>query len=243
MMASTYYNLVVASILSWLSFSSTNVAENGTVTHIRLGLILGDVNSDMHFRIYVPAMDIALETIHQRVREKKLLPMNITYVLAVTDNDCGQTVMRAPGVASTLYHAYHLDAIFGPNCSPEAAPVADLAAYWNIPMLTGSTTAHYLDRKSRYRTFTRLPFKQSTLSEFVLDIFILFDWTAGAVIVDNSKIYWTFVAPALIDRLSSNDIDVLPIDLYTDDEDGHIHVLEKLRRRRSEYNFSRGITY
>ena len=112
--------------------------EETAVTNITLGLILGDVNADMHYRLYVPAFDIALETIHQRVREQKLLPMNITYVLAVTDNDCGQTVMRAPGVASTLYHTYQLYAIFGPNCSPEAAPVADLAAYWNIPILTGT---------------------------------------------------------------------------------------------------------
>ena len=227
--------LIIKICIALMAFKLTLSSDDETaVTNITLGLILGDVDADMHYRLYVPAFDIALETIHQRVREQKLLPMNITYVLAVTDNDCGQTVMRAPGVASTLYHTYQLDAIFGPNCSPEAAPVADLAAYWNIPMLTGSTTAHYLDQKSRYRTFTRLPFKQSTLSEFVFSIFDLYDWSAGAIIMDTSYIYWSFVTPAIVDRLSSGGIDVLQIGLDVSDEQGHMQVLESLQNRRSK---------
>ena len=211
--------------------------EITNVTNITLGLILGDIGAAMHYRIYVPAFEIALENIHADVDAGKLLPVHMSYHLAVTDHDCGRSVMTAPGVAATLYSMYKPDAIFGPNCSPEAAPVADLATYWNIPMLTGSTTAHYLDQKSRYRTFTRLPFKQSTLSNFVVDIFKLYDWTAGAIIVDNSYIYWTFVAPAVTERLRTSDIEVLVIDHSAYPSNKAQHAIEALQNRRGKWRF------
>ncbi len=212
----------------------TSTDVNAT-TNITIGLILGDTNHDMHYRIYVPAVDIALENIHADVAAGKLLPVRMKYHLAVTDNDCGRTHMVAPGVASILYNQYKPDVLFGPNCSPEAGPVADLAAYWNIPMLTGATTAHFLDNKVRYRTFTRLPFKQSTFSEFVLTLFKRFDWTAGAIIINSVHIYWTFVAPALIDRLRLNGIEIIVIELSSYKTNRAKNAIDALQNRRSKY--------
>ncbi len=217
-----------------LVWSIATSVVNAT-TNITAGLILGDIDHGMHYRIYVPAVDIALETIHADVAAGKMLPLHMKYHLVVTDNDCGRTQMVSPGVASTLYNQYKPNVLFGPNCSPEAGPVADLAAYWNIPMLTGATTAHNLDNKVRYRTFTRLPFKQSTLSEFTFAVFSRFNWTAGAIIVDNSFIYWTFVAPALIDQLRSNRIEVIVIDLSSYKNNRAKNAIDALQNRRSKY--------
>ncbi len=227
-----------ASALAVLLFhicKTATATDIDATTNITMGLILGDTFHPTHYRVFLPAVDIALEKIHADVAAGKLLPVHMKYHLAVTDNDCGQTHMLAPGVASTLYNQYKPDVLFGPNCSPEAGPVADLAAYWNIPMLTGATTAHYLDNKIRYRTFTRLPFKQSTFSEFVLSIFQRFDWTAGAIIVDNSFIYWTLAAPAVIDRLRSNGIEVIVIDMTSYKTNRTKNVIDALQNRRSKY--------
>ncbi len=213
--------------------SVTCISPESTIsTNITLGVILGDIGTNMNYVRFIPVIEIAIENIHAEVDAGNLLPMHMTFHLAVTDKDCGGTVMTAPGVASTLYQTYKPDALFGPNCSPEAAPVADLAAYWNIPMLTGSTTAHYLDNKVRYRTFTRLPFKQSTLARFVMQTLKVNDWSAVSVIMED-YIYWTFVANAILHQLYLNDVDVQYV--YLSASKSERGVIDELMNRRSKF--------
>jgi len=43
----------------------------------------------------------------------------------------------APGLASDLHHYDKVIAFIGPACAFALEPVARLASYWNIPIITG----------------------------------------------------------------------------------------------------------
>ena len=79
---------------------------------------------------------------------------SMSYVFRTTDHTCGDPKMKSPGIASDIYHNHNVSAFFGPLCSGETAPVADLCAHWNIPMLSGASTSGILDNKNRYRSCT-----------------------------------------------------------------------------------------
>lgn len=42
------------------------------------------------------------------------------------------------GVAAELYYKEHIQALVGPACDPALETVARLAAFWNIPIVTGA---------------------------------------------------------------------------------------------------------
>lgn len=44
------------------------------------------------------------------------------------------------GMAAALYHKDHVDAFLGPGCTYALDPVARMAAFWNIPVVTGQFT-------------------------------------------------------------------------------------------------------
>ncbi len=179
--------------------------------NIMVGLLLQPQSpgrTSLDIRSFKPPFDIAIETINQQFSQhSKHLNVTVNYVYKFTETDCsGRGPIRAPGVASAMYHMYDIKGIFGPLCSPELEAVGDVAAYWNIPILSGSTTADYLDDKSRYQTFTRTPFKQSTLASFVSYICQSFNWTTTAVLQNSRYGYWNFVGLAILSSFSERNI-------------------------------------
>lgn len=42
-----------------------------------------------------------------------------------------------PGIAAALYYKDKVDAFLGPGCTDALDPVARMAAYWNLPIITG----------------------------------------------------------------------------------------------------------
>lgn len=57
--------------------------------------------------------------------------------------------MIAPGIAAKMFYTNDLHAFFGPLCSEETAAVADLASFWNVPILSGVSTSGIVDNKER----------------------------------------------------------------------------------------------
>ena len=57
--------------------------------------------------------------------------------------------MIAPGIAAEMFYTNDLHAFFGPLCSEETAAVADLASFWNVPILSGVSTSGIVDDKAR----------------------------------------------------------------------------------------------
>ena len=43
-------------------------------------------------------------------------------------------------IASDLYHNMGVVAFIGPGCTPALDPVGRMAAYWNVPVITGETS-------------------------------------------------------------------------------------------------------
>ena len=188
----------------------------------------------LDIRTFKPPLDIAIETIKETVGRKEYLFFDIKYINRFTETDCGgRSVMRAPGKIAELFYSHEIQCIFGPLCSPEAAAVADLAAFWNVPVLSGSTTADYLDDKSRYQTLTRLAFKQSTLAKFVAHICKEFGWNAAAVLAQSAFGYWSFVAPAISGYLSEQSVRLNGV-LWTDYESTGDALRAAISRGRSK---------
>ncbi len=187
----------------------TPVLTEYLVTNITVGLLLRSISSSgiaMDYRSFKPPFDIAVGTINNALQPDERKYFRIKYVYGLTETDCGGNgAIRASGVAANMYFTNNIQAIFGPLCSSETASVADIAAYWNVPILSGSTSADYLEDRSRYLTFTRTSYKQSTLAIFVSDIFGHFDWNAVGVLQDSFG-YWNVVGPAIVRTISTGDV-------------------------------------
>ena len=44
------------------------------------------------------------------------------------------------GLAADLFYQYNIAALIGPGCAYALDPVARMAGYWNLPIVTGTCT-------------------------------------------------------------------------------------------------------
>ena len=180
-----------------------------TVAYIKIlvSLILNDVPYILDTYHFKPAVDVAVDTINKLAQSGVYLNFSLSYIYRTTDANCGSPVLTAPGVASDVYYTYKVAAIFGPLCSGETSPVADLASHWNIPLLSGVSTSGLLDNKARYRTLTRTAFKASNLVNFMSEIFRRYKWRRCAIVWDDLGSYWrTVLAPSLFKRFEQDGV-------------------------------------
>ena len=110
-------------------------------------------------------------------------------MLDLTDAFCGIPFIKSSGVASDLYYEHNIKVIFGPPCSDETERGAEIAAYWNIPILSGLSTASILNNKDAYLTLTRTSSKISTLVDFIVKVVDEFEWLAVAVVYTLNSFY------------------------------------------------------
>ena len=201
--------------------------------HIKLGLMFSVPPWPVHYRHFKPACDIAIENVNKLAQEGQYLNITLSYVWSQTDNRCGNPFMKAPGIASRLYHEHNIVALFGPPCSQEMFGVADVAAYYNIPVLSGASTSGTLDQKDRYRTLTRTSYKLSTFVNFLLSLFAKFKWDAAAILWDMAP-YWPLVSQTVKDLLEASNIPVqfVLISHYSEVTDA---LAETIRRGRSKF--------
>ncbi|XP_050514890.1 atrial natriuretic peptide receptor 1 [Diabrotica virgifera virgifera] len=121
----------------------------------------------------------------------------------------------APGLAGDMHFLSDVIAFIGPACLFALEPVARLASYWNIPIITGmgdqpqsegqisvtsrllrrynaknkSNTAGILNDKSKYSTLTRMSYCQCRLKKVFESIFKQFEWRHIAIILDRSDLF------------------------------------------------------
>ena len=210
-------------LVSWhlilLLLLSTAMSNNvNNETQITLGLILGNKAAGLDYLHFLPPFVIGLEYVERGVRENHYLPITFQYVFETTDDNCGRTVMRAPGIAVRMYTNHNIQAFFGPICSPETGPVADLATSWNIPILSGVSSSSDLDSKTRYKTLTRTSYQISGLSNFFETIFRENLWNSVAIILDKTTrvVYWPNAVTAISKTLSTSDVVVHTVDMFGD---------------------------
>ncbi|XP_041481819.1 atrial natriuretic peptide receptor 1-like [Lytechinus variegatus] len=135
--------------------------------------------NEIHLR---PAIDIAFEKVNDGAAGGLYHNFSMSYIFRETGPDCGRPVMEAPAIAAELYRRYPLDGILGSPCSYETVGIADLAAYWNLPVVTGVSTSAVLDDKNRYRTLTRTSFKTGVLAKAVVAFLEEYDWRRFALV-------------------------------------------------------------
>lgn len=132
-----------------------------------------------------PAVDIALETVQQRITEGHYVNFSMTSFYRNTGPLCSPNHIIAAGISSRLYFENDVVAFIGPPCSFATVAVADLSAFWNVPVITGVSTSADLDNKSRFKTLTRTSYKLGSLAEFMARIFEMFQWRRCAIVWDN----------------------------------------------------------
>ncbi len=184
-------------LLLCLFFSLSTTSSSIDVS---VGVIFNEVSFILDTLHFKPAVDIAVENVNKDVEAGKYLNFTLSYIYRVTNPTCGDPHMIAPGIASELYYDHKVAAFFGPLCSPETEPVGDLASFWNLPVVSGVSTASYLDDKVRQNTLTRTSYKASNVADFMAEVFRKYKWQRCSVIWDNTKSYWTTVMmPSLKD--------------------------------------------
>lgn len=175
--------------------------------NIQVGVILNKVPFVLDYLHFKPSVDIAFDTISERVKTQEYLNFSMSYIFKTTDSTCGAPTMKSPGIAADVYYTHNVSAFFGPLCSGETAPVADLCSHWNIPMLSGASTSGILDDKARYRTLTRTSYKASNLVNFMAELFKQYNWRRCSVIWDDTQAYWrTVLKPSLLERLGADGV-------------------------------------
>ena len=184
-------------------------ARGHNTTDIKVGVILNDVPFVLDYLHFKPSIDIAFDEIRKGINRGDYFNFSLSYLFRVTDSTCGAPTMKAPGIASDIYRDHNVSAFFGPLCSGETEPVADLCAHWNIPVVSGASTSGILDNKARFQTFTRASYKVSNLVDFMVAIFRKYDWKTCSIIWDDTQAYWrTVLTPSLLDTLGNDDVTI-----------------------------------
>ncbi|KAK7455318.1 hypothetical protein BaRGS_00039512, partial [Batillaria attramentaria] len=94
-----------------------------------------------------------------------------------------------PGVASDLFHKHHVSALIGPACAYSLHGVGRMAAYWNIPIVTGLGDGGEFKNKTDFPTLTRFAYCQCRLRKVFGSVFRHFGWSDLVVIYDMDDIH------------------------------------------------------
>lgn len=233
MHCNTLRALLVRLVVALYFSVSLNFVHSQQVS-INVGLIFSDVGGlPLHYWHFKPACDIAIKTVNEEARNGHYLNISLSSVLGVTDISCGRPLMKSSGVASDLYHDHYVKAIFGPPCSDETERVAEIAAYWNIPILSGLSTASILNNKDTYLTLTRTSSKISTLVDFIVKIVVEFEWEAVAVIYTSDD-YYRFVYEGMERAFSERNISIHSVPVVSSEVNSTFVMKEAIARGRSK---------
>ena len=201
----------VYQVASLLFLSAVYSDASQTIVHLGVLLPAGERYIFVTSRVK-PGVDIALETVQKRIYENKYLNFTLKSSFQNTGLLCSPNHMIAPGIASELYFRNSVDAFVGPPCSFPTIGVADLAAHWNIPILSGVSTSSDLDNKARFRTLTRTAYKLGTLATFVYKIFERYNWRRCSIIWDSWPTF-RLVSTAVRKTLTSKEVYIHDIPL------------------------------
>lgn len=155
---------------------------------------------EVHLR---PAVQIAAETIRSRVASGEY--NDFTFNVIHRTIDCNEYPIEGPALAAQYYIQQNVTAFVGPPCSLQIISVADLAASWNIPAISGVASAVELSDKTRFTTFTRTSFLADGLASAVVATMKRYNWRRCSFIWSNTG-YWSIMERALANVLQENNI-------------------------------------
>lgn len=198
---------------------------------VKILSIYGEIASIDQVRLR-PAVQIAVNTIHQRVKDG--LYHNFSFNVLHETINCDSLPIKGPTLASEYYFRDDIIGVVGPPCSLQNIGVADLAAYWNIVAISGVSSAVEFSDKTRFSTFTRTSFLADGLASAVVSTMKRYNWRRCSFIWSSTG-YWTIMEKALAGVLQQANIFVHFVGLeYYDNTRAAME--EAGRLGRSEFN-------
>ncbi|KFB35740.1 AGAP008691-PA-like protein [Anopheles sinensis] len=195
--------------LNKLEVQPSDNSKNYTVYYVGV-LMASHLDSPFDLERCGPAIDLGLELVNL-----ELVKMHNVKLEKVMGSYASCSGSKSPGLAADMHFKYSVIAFIGPACAFALEPVAQLADYWNTPIITGmgdqppsegelSVTSGILGRlsnrwkndssgmfkdKSRYQTLTRMSYCQCRLKLVFSSIFRQFGWRHIALIIDRSDLF------------------------------------------------------
>ncbi|XP_077996403.1 receptor-type guanylate cyclase gcy-14-like [Glandiceps talaboti] len=157
------------------------------VKRVTIGILIpwsGYVDLDYDFKGQhnVGAINLAIETISE-------LDMVDTFhfSIATRDSKCDS---KAAGTGTVeLIQDENVDVIIGPPCSEACLLSAQLASYWDIPIISWFAVKRELNDKDYYTTLARTFGPFSRMAEFFLMILEKYHWNR-VVFISSTELLW-----------------------------------------------------
>lgn len=168
---------------------------------VTFGLIFNGNGSSLDQSQLKPPIDIAIEMINEGVRDGSYLNFSITSIVGESSRRCSPSVANfGVGLFSQMVQENRIHVLFGHVCSFEMIGMGDLAAFRNVPSISGGATASDFDNKVRFSTLTRTAHKSDAIANLLSAAFGIFKWRRCAMLIRASG-YFTLVSPAIEEEL------------------------------------------
>uniref|UniRef100_A0A1X7VVB9 Receptor ligand binding region domain-containing protein n=1 Tax=Amphimedon queenslandica TaxID=400682 RepID=A0A1X7VVB9_AMPQE len=170
-------------VLLFATSSAVATASNASIPltlSVMLPLSFVHLNGDA----YLPAMDISLELINNKT---DLLP-GYTLKAVVNDSACA----AGSGVRSfidVIFKEPVKIAMVGPICSSSTSPVAELAHFWNLVLISAGATSPSLSNTAVFPTFLRSISLDTAAVEGIIALMKKYGWTRVAAITSNQDLF------------------------------------------------------
>ncbi|XP_071824872.1 atrial natriuretic peptide receptor 1-like isoform X3 [Apostichopus japonicus] len=177
---------------------------------LTIGLLLNGPDSLLDQSNLKSPVDLALSRIEDLVRRKKYLNFTLNFILKETTNVCSASgLIIAGGQTAELHFHNKVHVFIGPPCTFDMIATADLAAYWNIPALTGASVSGTLENKARYQTLTRSAFRSKAIARFLRQMFLQFGWARCAILTHKEMNYHSSITtPDVIETFKVSAIEM-----------------------------------
>ncbi|NXU51979.1 ANPRC protein, partial [Turnix velox] len=130
-----------------------------------------------------PAIEYAVRSL----RESGGLPPGYAFQLTYEDSACGNRALFS-FVDMVALKRQRPDLLLGPVCEYAAAPVARLAAHWDVPMLSaGALAAGFGVKGGEYSHLTRIAPAYAKMGEMLLALFRHHQWSRATLLYSDSN--------------------------------------------------------
>ncbi|XP_036266441.1 atrial natriuretic peptide receptor 3 isoform X2 [Pipistrellus kuhlii] len=136
-----------------------------------------------------PAIEYALRGLEANGTGARLLPPGSRFQVAYEDSGCGNRALFSLVDRVAAARGARPDLLLGPVCEYAAAPVARLAAHWDLPMLSAGALAAGFQRKdAEYSHLTRVAPAYAKMGEMLLALFRHHQWRRAALLYSDDRL-------------------------------------------------------
>nr|XP_002733063.1 PREDICTED: atrial natriuretic peptide receptor 1-like [Saccoglossus kowalevskii] len=152
------------------------------------------------------AINIAID----RIKEMDLVE-DLEFEIVTRDSSCDSK--QAAGYTVDMHLKEHVDVIIGPPCSSACMISGQLAAFWNIPIISWVATSPDFDDKNIYSTLGRSLGPFTKLGMFLMEIMASYNWNR-AVIVYSTFLLYGDAGKAIEKTFNDNNVTLSYVAIY-----------------------------